>query len=223
LRPLFLPQPPTRAHLVTFPFPFYSPFSQHFLSPHPSDRFSSQSSFLKLTRFRGVFPKHDPRFRTKLKEFQFPSFVRLPVSIEGINPDSFETWVRRELTKHTEDDFLPDIVLGFLRGKTLDPQELARALEPVLGDRTVAFVISLWPLVLDAKRNELGIPSVILEESRAAVAKRIGVLSDSSSDEEEREEVRKESDRKLESDEGKKKRRHRHHGRHHRHRRDYSD
>jgi hypothetical protein len=108
-----------------------------------------------------------------------------PLEIDGINADAFDAWVRRELAHHTTDDFLPDIVIGFLRGKTIDPQDLARTLEPAIGDRTAEFVIQLWPLLLDAKTNALGVPSVILAESRAAVAAGI-VESSSSSDDRER-------------------------------------
>jgi hypothetical protein len=177
-------------------------------------RILSPTAFLKLARFRGVSVKSDPRFHKKVKEFEFPSFIeRGPLAIEGIVADAFDPWVRRELAKLTDDDFVPDLVIGFLRGRTLDSQELARTLEPSLGVAAVDFVVRLWPLVLDAKKSEVGIPSAIIAESRAAVASKMkeAAVSESSSDEVP---LRRKSRPSDSSDE---ERRHHHHHHHRRH------
>ena len=118
---------------------------------------------------RGVSAKHDPRFHKDEEKIALPENVGESLETNSINVNALENWVMKELAKYTDDDFLSDIVMGFIRGKTLNSQDLAKTIQPTLGDKTGEFVSSLWDLLVDAKSNELGIPSVILEQSRKAI------------------------------------------------------
>lgn len=131
---------------------------------------------MNRSKFLRTVPlKDDPRFKGKIKEdiFDFPSDVTESISTENINVNSMENWIAKEISKYIDDDFVPDLVIGFLQDEKIKSNELAKNLKPYLEDNTVPFITELWKLLLDAQNNELGIPSIILEESKRAIQERI--------------------------------------------------
>ena len=119
--------------------------------------------------FHGVTAKNDPRFKGKMvrEVINYPPNVTESINTEKINVMTFEKWIKEEISKYTEDELIPGIVQGFLEGKEIDSQELGRTLKPFIGlDHTIEFVSHLWDLLLDAQSNELGIPTVFLEQSK---------------------------------------------------------
>ena len=124
--------------------------------------------------FHGVTAKHDPRFKNKIhhEKLDFPANVTASLEMSGINIFSFEQWVKAEVEKYTKDDLVPGMVQGFLEGKVVKSQELGKMLQPFLNDHTTDFVSRLWDLLVDAKDNGTGIPSLFIEQSRKELEER---------------------------------------------------
>ena len=124
--------------------------------------------------FHGVTAKHDPRFKNKIhhEKLDFPANVTASLEMSGINIFSFEQWVKAEVEKYTKDDLVPGMVQGFLEGKVVKSQELGKMLQPFLNDHTTDFVSRLWDLLIDAKDNGTGIPSLFIEQSRKELEER---------------------------------------------------
>jgi hypothetical protein len=187
-----------------------------------------------MSSLRGISIKTDPRVRTRPPEIELPSSVTDFVETEAINVSCFEPWISRELAPLTDDDFMADLVMGFLKGKVVHSQELAASLQPTLGDATVHFVSKLWALLLDAKNSELGIPGAIMEESEKGIIERrknLGsMISDDSSYQSEEEDganieltIREPEASEKQFAERKLERIHHHHHHHQKHHRSHGD
>ena len=125
--------------------------------------------------YHGVSIEKDPRLKAKLNEdiIRYPQNVTEKLSISNINYEAFLPWITRELKKYTEDDFLPEIVVVFLQSDEIDSQELGRNLQPDLKENTVGFVSALWDLLIDAENNGIGIPKVILDETKNEIEEKM--------------------------------------------------
>ena len=164
--------------------------------------------------FRGVRAQHDPRFKAKTEKITLPETVSDSITTDGVTSSAFEPWVSSEIAKYTDDDFVGDLVMGFIRSKVIDSQEMAQTLQPALGEHTGTFVAALWDLLKDAKASDLGIPRVFLEQAQREMEERLKnasearkKLTDSSSsdsDSDRKRHKRRDSD----SDERPRKRRH---------------
>jgi hypothetical protein len=150
-------------------------------------------------------------------KIDLPDFISESLDIQSINASAFEPWVFREISNFTSDDFVADIVMGFLRGKTINSQDFAQTLQPSLGDATVPFVSLLWTLLLDGKPSDLEIPKVILDEKNRRAAVQRAAMSESSSDSGERRRFRPPEEARDAADDRTRRHRHHHDHQHHRH------
>ncbi|EAY01711.1 hypothetical protein TVAG_317000 [Trichomonas vaginalis G3] len=73
----------------------------------------------------------------------------------------------------TDDEFVEDIIMGFLQADTINSHDLAEQLQSLVGDKAVPFIEKLWPLLEDAQNSETGIPSVFVEEAKRKIAERL--------------------------------------------------
>ena len=178
---------------------------------------------------RGVRAQHDPRFKAKTDKVPLPKTVSDSIATDGVTSSAFEPWVSSEIAKYTDDDFVADLVMGFVRSKVIDSQEMAQTLQPALGEHTGEFMAALWELLKDAKSSDLGIPRVFLEQAQREMEERLKnasdarkKLTDSSSDDSDERPRRRRRSSDSDSD-GKRRRRRRSSdsdsdGRHRRHR-----
>lgn len=125
--------------------------------------------------YHGVSIEKDPRFKDKYKgtSIKYPPNVTEKLSIIHINAEAFGPWIARELKKYVDDDFLPETVVGFLQSEEIDSQELGQYLQVDLKENTADFVSALWDLLTDAETNGIGIPKVIMDETKKEIEEKM--------------------------------------------------
>lgn len=122
--------------------------------------------------FSGASSKKDHRFdgKSQVKEIHFSKKVTETLLIDKINSSSFSQWVSDEISKLTNEDFAADLVMGFLDNNTINSQELGQQLRSMIGEeKAITFVENIWPLLIEAQNNDIGIPSVIIEETQKRI------------------------------------------------------
>ena len=125
--------------------------------------------------FSGASSKKDHRFDSKnqVKGIHFSKEVTPKLQIDNINSAAFSQWIESEISKLTNEDFVSELVMGFLNEQTIEAQEIGQQLKSMIGEeKAISFVEKLWPLLIDAQNNETGVPSVIIEEAQKKLAKR---------------------------------------------------
>ena len=135
--------------------------------------------------------KRDTRYKNKINEekIKFKSHVTNTILTKTINTNSLSEWIKEELNKITLDEFIFDFIMGFLQCDEIKSQEFGSQLKALIGDEAIPFIENLWELLLDALKNENGIPNIIFEKKMKEIANKtilnkeiLKILSDSSTD-----------------------------------------
>ncbi|OHT02176.1 hypothetical protein TRFO_30843 [Tritrichomonas foetus] len=127
--------------------------------------------------FHGVTAKNDPRFKGKFveEEIVFPPNVTEFIERKNINVNAFEEIVKNELSKYTDDEFLADMVVGFLENPIIKSQEMGQMLKPSLKEKTVEFISKLWDLLIEANENGIGVPASIIEQRKQLIEEKMKI------------------------------------------------
>ena len=124
--------------------------------------------------FSGTSSKKDHRFdeKSQVKKINFSKKIGESLLIDHVNSNIFSQWVSKEMQKYTDDDFVCDLVLGFLDNDTINSQEFGQQLRSMIGEENaISFVETIWPLLIEAQNSDTGMPQVIVEETKSRIEK----------------------------------------------------
>jgi len=97
------------------------------------------------------------------------------VDIAKVNLSLIEPWITKRTTEllSLEDDILVQYIMGLLQAEEgIDPRVIQIRVAPFLYRKAAPFVSELWSLLLDAQKNPGGIPTELLERTKAVLQKK---------------------------------------------------
>jgi serine/arginine repetitive matrix protein 1 len=131
--------------------------------------------------YRGTSISQDVRYTDKQKKelrklAKISPIFNEPVDMTKVEFDLIKRWVARRVTAVMdgyEDDTLIGYIIAMLEEDIVDPKVMLVNLIPFFQLKGAhQFMKDLWALLVDAQKNVSGIPSQLIEESKALLRQR---------------------------------------------------
>jgi serine/arginine repetitive matrix protein 1 len=128
--------------------------------------------------FKGTSLEQDSRFSNKelkeLKRMKFPPEFNEKVDLKKVKFEVIKPWISKRIGELLgfEDDVVINFVISYLEGESVDPRKLQLNLRGFLNRQAATFVSELWNLLLDAQKNEHGVPSIFVQDVKEQLKKR---------------------------------------------------
>ncbi|KAI8812901.1 PWI domain-containing protein [Cladochytrium replicatum] len=166
--------------------------------------------------FKGTSADQDVRFPDKkkklLKSTSFAPILSTKVDMKKVDLPTIKLWITKRVTQliGIEDDVLVDYIFGQLEQDTVDPNEMQINITGFLNKNAGSFMAELWELLVSAQQSPLGIPKVLLEQTKEQIRRERaehGRLVDELKKQREQEESGRLANRPAPRAEGERKRR----------------
>ncbi|KAK2956677.1 putative Serine/arginine repetitive matrix protein 1 [Blattamonas nauphoetae] len=128
--------------------------------------------------FRGVSQDHDTRYANKdelmIESMKLPPLFEKQVDIQKVDMDVLSTWITKTVFEiiGVEDEVVANYAVEILKeNDSPDARKLIHSLTPFLEqDQAMTFVTSLWKMLLEAQKSDIGIPEELILERQKQIA-----------------------------------------------------